>query len=60
MEEKPRMGKIVSSLKHPVMISYNGEGTMVPPRGEIQKVQESLLGALPNGIKFVPDRTSRR
>ena len=48
------IGILVSMLDHSVVLSYNGEGMMLPPRGKIEKVNRLLLGALPKGVRFIP------
>lgn len=48
------MGMIISRKDHPVYLSYNGEGLVVPPRGKKKNINKNLLGALPKNVIFVP------
>ena len=48
--EEKGAGFIKSSLNHPVMISYNGLGMMLPPRGRVKIADKRLVGSLPNGV----------
>lgn len=48
-----KLGKLVSRLNHPVNISYNGQGLVIPPRGKVRKVNKQLLGAIPKGVKYI-------
>lgn len=48
------MGMIISRKDHPVYLSYNGEGLVVPPRGKKKNINKNLLGALPKNVVFVP------
>lgn len=47
-----KLGKLISRLNHPVVISYDGEGLTIPPRGIIEQVDRNKVGALPTGISF--------
>lgn len=48
------MGMIISRKDHPIYLSYNGEGLVVPPRGKKKNINKNLLGALPKNVVFVP------
>ncbi|TMP46311.1 hypothetical protein CWB96_00320 [Pseudoalteromonas citrea] len=43
---------IVSTLDHPVVISYDGDAMSLPPRGRIASLNPAKLGALPKGIRL--------
>jgi len=57
MEEKNEiLGFLVSRLPHPVVMTYKGEGMVLPPRFNGKKydlMDKNKLGALPKGIVFV-------
>jgi hypothetical protein len=45
---------VINSLRHPVVLSYNGEAKTLAP-GEKWKITNlNLLGPLPNGVRYVP------
>jgi len=48
------IGDVISRKDHPVYLSYAGSAIVVPPRGKIKKINKNKLGALPNGVVFVP------
>lgn len=41
---------LISSLDHPVTLSYNGQGMILAPRARRTIANEKKLGALPKGI----------
>jgi hypothetical protein len=49
---------LVSRMDQPMLISYNGEGMLVPPRAGAKHpfvIEDSrLLGALPKGLTKIP------
>ena len=46
-------GHVISRLDHSVILSYDGEGLVVPPRGRLPVANKKLLGALPKGVVVV-------
>jgi len=52
-EARPDEGTVISRLKHSVILSYGGEGLVIPPRGRQVVANKKLLGALPNGVIVV-------
>lgn len=53
------VGILKNTLSHPVNLSYQGEGLVVPPRGQVKNVRKVLLGALPKGVLFIPDKNKK-
>ena len=51
--ERPNQATIISRLKHSVILSYGGEGLVIPPRGRQVVANRKLLGALPKGVIVV-------
>ena len=49
-EEVKNPGVLISRLSHPVTISYNGEGMLIPARGRSKVADTNKIGALPKGI----------
>lgn len=45
---------VVSSLDHQVILSYDGESMVVPPRGRQKVFNLDKLGAKPKGITVIP------
>ncbi|GEK07978.1 hypothetical protein HUZ36_14055 [Pseudoalteromonas sp. McH1-7] len=45
------LATLVSTLNHPVVISYDGDATTLPPRGRINNINPKALGALPKGVR---------
>lgn len=52
-EARPDEGTVISRLKHSVILSYGGEGFVIPPRGRQVIANKKLLGALPKGVIVV-------
>jgi hypothetical protein len=53
VSDRPDEGTIMSRLKHSVILSYGGEGLVIPPRGKRVIANKKLLGALPKGVVVV-------
>jgi len=53
-EAPERYGKLRSSQRHPVEISYGGEASIIPPQGTIENVDREFMGKIPMGVKFMP------
>ena len=49
-QEERGAGFLKSSLNHSVVVSYNGMGMVVPPRGRVKVADKQLVGSLPNGV----------
>jgi hypothetical protein len=47
----PNMVTLVSTLDHPVTISYDGDAMVIPPKGRVAKVDPARLGAIPRGLR---------
>jgi len=45
--------KLFSQRKHPITLSYEGRGVMLPPRGCIVIADKKRLGAVPKGVILV-------
>lgn len=48
-------GMLASRLDHSVMISYDGQAMMIPPRARVKIGNCEKLGALPVGIQLIRD-----
>lgn len=48
----PKLVTLVSTLNHPVILSYDGDAMPVPPRGRVSKINPAKLGALPKGVRI--------
>lgn len=48
--------KLVSSVDHPLYLSYGGEGICLPPKGTILNINPNKLGSLPKGASLVDMR----
>lgn len=44
---------LLSRVDHPIMLSYDGRGIMVYPRGKTTPLEKSKLGAVPKGIQVI-------
>jgi len=51
--KKSTFGKIISTITEPKFISYGIDKLLVPPFGEIKKVNKSKISVLPKGIHFI-------
>lgn len=49
---KPTEVTLVSTLNHPVTISYDGDAMVIAPRGRIGKLDPAKLGTIPRGIRL--------
>ncbi len=49
------MGKIISTVKYPITVQYNGESIVVSPGEKIKIKNVELLGALPSGLVLIKD-----
>jgi hypothetical protein len=47
----PKSVTLVSTLDHPVTISYDGDAMIIPPRGRIGTIDPARLGAIPKGVR---------
>ncbi|MDK1290203.1 hypothetical protein [Pseudoalteromonas umbrosa] len=47
----PKLVTLVSTLDHPVTISYDGEALILAPRDKVKSIEPSKLGALPKGVR---------
>jgi len=47
----PKSVTLVSTLDHPVTISYDGDAMIIPPRGRIGTIDPARLGAVPKGVR---------
>jgi hypothetical protein len=45
---------VVNGLRHPVILSYNGEGMTLAPGERRSITNPNFLGPLPNGVRCVP------
>ena len=50
------IGKLISKVNYPVSVTYGNKMMIVPPRAVIKKVDKSILGVLPKGLVFQPDK----
>lgn len=48
--ERPDPATVISRLRHSVILSYGGEGLVIPPRGRQKIANRKLLGAIPTGV----------
>lgn len=51
-KKAPALVTLVSTLNHPVILSYDGEALPIPPRGRLPKIDPVKLGALPKGVRI--------
>jgi len=49
------MGKIISTVKYPVTIQYNGKSIVVSPGAKLNIKRVELLGAVPAGLVLQKD-----
>lgn len=54
MSDNKILGKIVSKLDYPIVIEIGGDKCRLSPRAVIKNVDKATVGALPNGITFIP------
>lgn len=50
VEELSNPVNLASRLDHPVIISYDGQGLVIPPKGRIMVANKNKLGAIPSGV----------
>jgi len=48
----PALVTLVSTLNHPVILSYDGEALPLAPRGRQPGINPAKLGALPKGVRI--------
>jgi len=53
----PIWGRLVSRLNNPEVLTYDGEETVIPPKGPRGKIRvdRNLLGPIPKGLRFIPE-----
>ena len=49
------MGKLISTVKYPVTIQYNGESIVVSPGAKLNIKKVELLGVIPTGLVLQKD-----
>ncbi len=49
------MGKIISTVRYPITVQYNGESIVVSPGAKLKIKNTELLGVLPSGIVLIKD-----
>ena len=49
------MGKIISTVKYPITVQYDGESMVVSPGAKLKIKNIKLLGVLPSGIVLIKD-----
>lgn len=49
------MGKIISTVKYPITIQYNGQSIVVSPGARLNIKKVELLGVIPAGLVLQKD-----
>ena len=49
------MGKLISTVKHPVTIKYNGQNVVVSPGEKLNIKNTEQLAELPAGLVLIKD-----
>ena len=55
-----KLCKLFSQRDHPISLSYDGQGMILPPRGELLIENKDLLGAIPKGVILVPIKLEKK
>lgn len=55
-----RPARVISRLKHNVILSYMGEGMVIAPHSRRMINDYEKIGAIPKGIVIVPVPTSKK
>ena len=49
-----KKGSLLNTMDHPMYVSYMGETLVLSPRQKVDNVEKEKIGALPKGVKFLP------
>lgn len=50
------LGKLISKVNYPVSVTYGNKSIILSPRQVIKNIDKSILGPLPKGVVFQPDK----